>query len=198
MALMRSGQEAHIDDMGWMMRATDSVVLTRNLVDITTTAHVIQSIPDTLEYKYGSTILAWAVAPIPREAWPEKPIIQAGPEVGVLVYGMPRAGVPPGFVAEMYWNFHLAGVVIGSVLLGLGLRVLEDKFNPVNSRAPGLVLVYAVLSVPMGMTILGGTVGQGIFQGLVNASQALLILWLCRTDRGTASTTRVMGNPVQP
>lgn len=162
----------------------EGLILNRNLVDITRTAHVINAVPETLDYKYGRTIWIWALAPIPRELWPEKPVIQAGPEIGVLVYGTKRAGVLPGFVGEMYWNFHWPGVILGSLLFGFGLRWVQEKLHPRGSRHPGLILVYVVVVIPLGMSVLGGTLGLAIFNALMDAVEIWMILSLCTSRSG--------------
>lgn len=156
----------------------EALIVNPNSIDLAKTAHVVNNIPEVLDYKYGETIYAWILAPVPREIWPGKPVIQAGPEIGTLLYGHPRAGVPPGFVAEMYWNFHIPGVIIGCLLLGLGLRVLHEKTSPRGRPRPAVILVYCVGVMRLGMLALGGTIGQAIYLAIVDTLQVLAILWL--------------------
>ena len=70
--------------------------------------------------------------------------MHSGPLIGSTLYGSNRSGVPPGFVAEMYWNFGLPGVLAGSVLLGLMLAYIRDAFVPYLRGRPVVTLIYAV------------------------------------------------------
>ncbi|MGH1492474.1 MAG: O-antigen polymerase [Acidimicrobiales bacterium] len=105
----------------------DNAAISRNFADFSKTSHLIQRVPEDLGWRYGSTIAAYVVAPIPRAVWPGKPLISAGPIIGQKIYkqrrafGLSTSGIPPGFFGEMYWNFGSAGILLGSPLLGVAL-----------------------------------------------------------------------------
>jgi oligosaccharide repeat unit polymerase len=105
----------------------DNAAISRNFADFSKTSHLIQRVPEDLGWRYGSTIAAYVVAPIPRSIWPSKPLVSAGPIIGQQIYkqrrafGLSTSGIPPGFFGEMYWNFGTAGILLGSPLLGFAL-----------------------------------------------------------------------------
>lgn len=159
----------------------DSIVVNRNLLDVWTTAHVINNVggDGPLEWKYGQSIYAWVAGPIPRELWPNKPRLAIGPEVGILVYGTKRSGVPPGFIGEMWWNFHIFGVLLGSVLLGLAMRTIHSRLSPRNSRDFVFILLYCAGFLRIGMYLLGTAAGQALFTMVMDVTAVLVFLWLC-------------------
>lgn len=105
----------------------DNAAISRNFADFSKASHLIQKVPEELSWRYGSTIAAYVVAPIPRSLWPTKPLISAGPIIGQQIYkqrrayGLSASGIPPGFFGEMYWNFGTAGILLGSPFLGAAL-----------------------------------------------------------------------------
>jgi len=109
----------------------DSVVLNRNMIELGKTAHIINSVPKTLDYKYGQTIAVWAVAVIPRSIWPNKPLISSGPIIGKEIYGLKVTGVPPSLIAELYWNFGILGILIGCFFVGRIFAWIDTKFKPI-------------------------------------------------------------------
>lgn len=83
------------------------------------------------EYSNGrpgkSLVDFWAVM-IPRVLWPEKPIItRFGVELNTQYYFYPGGGIQtsssiaPTYSGEAYWNYGVSGVVLASILLGLGI-----------------------------------------------------------------------------
>ncbi|MGI9597583.1 MAG: O-antigen polymerase [Acidimicrobiales bacterium] len=102
----------------------DNAAISRNFADFSKTSHLVQRVPEDLGWRYGSTIAAFVVAPVPRSVWPGKPLISAGPIIGQKIYkqrtafGLSTSGIPPGFFGEMYWNFGPAGILLGAPLLG--------------------------------------------------------------------------------
>ncbi|MCP5541599.1 MAG: hypothetical protein H7A53_04890 [Akkermansiaceae bacterium] len=180
MTLLRSER----DDAGALSRlrfgrqAIDSLVLNRNQIELAKTAHIFHAIPDDLDFARGRTIAVWALAPIPRSLWPEKPVVQAGPEIGSSLYGQRVAGVPPGFVAEMYWNFGVAGVAIGCLAFGMLLRYLDDTFRPRGPESPGGVVLFVAGPMLFGFRVLGNSLGHGLFQLAANLAMAATVLWL--------------------
>ncbi len=160
-------------------QAFNSLILNRNQIELTKTAHIMHAIPDVLDYQYGKTIAIWLAAPIPRSLWPDKPLIQPGPIIGNRVYGQFRAGVPPAFVAEMFWNFHLPGVLIGGLLLGASLRFLDQRFSPAQkqkNRNPAQIFLYVAAPMMFGFQAISSNLGYALFWLCMNLLIATLIL----------------------
>jgi oligosaccharide repeat unit polymerase len=139
----------------------ETIVGNRNFFGVAKTAHIIEAVPKQLEYQYGKTFVLWLAAPIPRTLWPEKPIINTGQMLGEVIFrsgiGMSGGGVPPGFVAELYWNFNLFGVLIGMFLLGCWLRFIYQNALPYLSTHKNALLIYML---PFSFSLLGDSVSQ--------------------------------------
>lgn len=170
-------------------QAFDSLILNRNQVELAKTAHIIDALPDVLDYQYGKTIAIWLAAPIPRSLWPGKPLIQPGPIIGNRIYGQERAGVPPGFIAEMFWNFHLPGVLIGCLLLGMFLRYLHERFRPV-AGVPGnpcpQIILYVAAPMMFGFQAISSNIGFALVWLLINWVVVVAILKLITLPSTTA------------
>lgn len=124
------------------------------------------------DYAYGSTLGDAFLALIPRIIWPDKPIQSGGSGLvtkytGIIIFGSTSVGL--GQVLEFYINFGTFGVVIGYIILGSLLAIL-DEVASVNLRkgdwerfalwyVPGLGLLQ------VGNTLLNLTVVAG--SGLV-------------------------------
>lgn len=128
---------------------TEVTVGGRHFMDLTKTGLVIDAVPDRLPYTYGATLGAWVVAPVPRAWWPEKPALGLGKLVGDEVFSLDRAGVPPGFVGEMYMNFSIFGVTLGMFAAGAFMRFFYQGFKPqLVARNPNAILLYAMIVLP--------------------------------------------------
>jgi len=196
-ALRASAQTDQAEALGRnsvAMAIGDAVVFNRNFSDIATTSHIIHAVPKVLPLQYGQTILAWAAAPIPRSVWPGKPLISSGPIIGIKVFGNERAGVPPGFVGEMFWNFHVPGVLVGSFLLGLILRLLYERQLD-RTASPKAVLMYCIVVFRLGADAMTVGVGYALFNAALSAVLVYVLLVLVKRPtkgpsvRGTLSDT---------
>lgn len=85
---------------------------------------------------WGRTYVAALGFFIPNAIWEGKPR-GAGAHVGAMVFGnrtlegakdYKGAGMPPGAVAEAYWNFHIPGVIFIYLLFGAFKRWLANVF----------------------------------------------------------------------
>lgn len=140
-------------------------VFNRNLADISKTAHIINGVPEDLEYKYGTSLLSVFVSPIPRTLWPEKPVLYLGKEIGKKIYRVGdrvNTGIPPGLIAELYLNFGLLGILSGMALFGIFLGGLYSAMKHYPVANDGHILLYAILVVFSAIVILGSSFSQGI------------------------------------
>lgn len=159
--------------IGGVLEAT---VGSRHFLDLTKTAHILQAVPEEMDFRYGETFFTWLVAPIPRALWPQKPAIGAGKDLGHAIFDTPPAtGVPPGIVAELYLNLGLPGVFLGLALLGLFLRSLYETFRPFLT-GPGVVLVYSLLSTRIALDLMAGQVSGSMSKLLQEMAPILLAL----------------------
>ena len=94
----------------------DGLVGNNNLYGLVKSTAVFESIAEKNSYKYGSTLVSWMAAPIPREIWKDKPIINPGlvfrNEVMPIYSINNDGGIPPSFVVELFWNFGVIGLLL--------------------------------------------------------------------------------------
>lgn len=154
------------------------IFLNRHGPDIAVTSHVVQSIPDKLEHKYGQTIAVWFIAPIPRELMPGKPLIHSGPIIGQQIYGTAVSGVPPGMVAELYWNFHIVGIIFGCTLFGIFLRVLYQTFQNFVVSPVLLVPIYIFAIFPIAFKAAVHSFGPAVVMPLVDLVTVCALAYL--------------------
>ena len=79
-----------------------------------------------MDYQYGKTILPVFVAWIPRQLWPQKPIVVFGKIFSETYFFKwftgTRAAASPTVVGEGYINFNFPGMLLVSFLCGIFLR----------------------------------------------------------------------------
>ena len=105
------------------------------------------------EYNSGrpgrSLVDFWAVF-VPRMIWPEKPIMtRFGVELNAQYYYMSGQGArqthssaAPSYSGEAYWNYGVPGVILVSILLGLGIGWLTSCWQrAMAGRAPTYFLI---------------------------------------------------------
>lgn len=83
-----------------------------------------------VEYANGQTLTDAVLALIPRAIWTDKPIGTGGSSrvtefTGIVFYGGTSIGM--GQVLEFYANFGTWGVIVGFVLLGIVLAVIDES-----------------------------------------------------------------------
>lgn len=123
---------------------------------------------------------------VPRAIWPDKPI-----DTGILLaqyrgYEFQNLSAPAW--AEMLVNGGVLGVVIGFLILGAVLRLLDSKIAPAFRSGGWLTLVGAIFPVYL-MILLRGS--------LLQATGSLVVAIACvifvRARAGASTPTRPMG-----
>ncbi|MCB1087253.1 MAG: oligosaccharide repeat unit polymerase [Verrucomicrobiae bacterium] len=182
---MRSASDDR--DAGWdsptAARLFDAVVLNRNQIDLPKTAHIVRAVPSELPLQYGATIARWALAPIPRRLWPDKPVIPPGPVVGHTLYDQHVAGVPPSLVAEWYWNFGWPGVILGCFGFGVLLRAVQHRFGTGISRDPFRSALFVAGPMILGFEAVGSSLGSGLFRAGLHTAVMAALLFLIRVRK---------------
>jgi oligosaccharide repeat unit polymerase len=190
-AFAQKGDSSRIEGLTQLAVVGGSVIVDRHFLDITKTGHIIDAVPNQIGWAYGSTLVTWVVAPIPRSLWPGKPIIRPGLKLGSEVFGNPegRGAVPPGAVAEFYMNFGVMGVLIGMFVLGAGLRVAYLSFRPYLRSSKAAVLLYMFIGFDFTRFILDTEVAAatvGLAQSWVMMGGVLLFMAGKSRPSGTA------------
>jgi hypothetical protein len=93
-------------------------------------AGALQAVPEELSYRYGGAIFGdLVVRPIPAQLWADKPE-PPGHEVVGAVWPEPQelGNFDPALtpLLFLFWDFSLAGVVVGMALLGATVRGLYE------------------------------------------------------------------------
>jgi len=152
----------------------------RDLMDVSKSSHIINAVPDKLEYRNGETLAGWVAAPIPVSAWPNKPLWG---EKGVLVCTRvfdkdnKLSSMTLGLIPELYWNFGIIGVCVGTYIAGVVLRHIYAAFV-YNRDNPTIVLLYTVIVSRITIFTFGADLGTGILKTLLDVIPLIGILFL--------------------
>jgi len=159
----------------------------RDLLDVSKSAHIINAVPSKIDYRYGETLYGWLLAPVPRSLWEDKPMwAERGLYLMDKVYGDKggRSGIPPGMLAEFYWNFGWTGVVIGMFAMGVLLRQIFMTFSLV-STSPTSVLIYTVVLTRLTIFSLGTDFGTGFLKAGLDLVPLVLAFVLLSNGGGS-------------
>ena len=184
--LRHSDLDDAIENVSWE-KSVESVILNRNGPGLSKTAHVINNVPGLLDFQYGKTFAVWLIAPVPRAVYPGKPLIHSGPIIGSTIYSTSVSGVPPGFIAELYWNFHIPGVIFGMLALGFGLFRVYALFLNCQIEPSIIVPIYVFCVVQVGFAVLGNSLGFGVVMRLVDFVTIAGVIYFCTVSSGRNS-----------
>jgi hypothetical protein len=82
------------------------------------------------EYAYGQTVIDSVLALVPRAVWPDKPVFAGSGDLVSRYTGVRFAegtSVGIGQVMELYVNFATTGIVVGFLLLGTVITILDQR-----------------------------------------------------------------------
>ena len=157
----------------------------RDMMDICKTVHIINAVPDKIEYRNGEMLYAWATALVPRSIWRDKPMwIERGPYIMQNVFDSKNkiSGIPPGYIAELYWNFGWVGVAVGMLLFGYLARLCYLSFTSVGQN-PVSSVIYVFFVTRFVLFALGNDLGTGMIKLGLDLVPLLMILWLVQKRR---------------
>lgn len=174
MSLVRNSGSESSDGMA---KRFGHLLLNRHGPDIAVTAHIIQNIPEKFEFQYGKTIAVWLLAPIPREILPSKPLIHSGPIIGQRVYQLNVSGVPPGSAAELYWNFHIAGIIFGGLILGSILKFVYQMCKNVQLDPMLMAPIYIFAVFPSGFKVAMHSVGPAFVMPVLDLVTVCVVVY---------------------
>lgn len=118
---------------------------------------VYTKVPDQVDYLYGKTYLTGLLFFVPRFIWKDKPH-SAGYYTGKLIFNRLESGIPPGNVAEAFWNFSYFGVFLvaflNGVLIKLGINYYRKHYNSL------FVKIIYIIILTNGFQLAGLAVSQ--------------------------------------
>ena len=164
------------ESMGRNLDARGLLYLTvagRNFTDIDLLAYILKEYSWT-ELAWGRTFADIPLMVLPRAFWASKP-----KEIGVAVFQKYSGweGVPiawhPGFLGELYINFHVPGALAGLFVLGL-LLAKADRWRLSGPAKSPRQLLYLILGVEF---VIKGFVTGFMIPG-IQALMYLLPLWV--------------------
>ena len=129
------------------------------------------------------------MAPIPRALYPDKPMIVTGPIIGTEIYNTRVSGIPPGFIAELYWNFYIPGVIFGMLFMGVLLKRLHLLFRNMQGQREIVVPVYLFAVIPVAFSVLSNSLGYGTMMRFVDFVTIAGIIFFCSNTIVTATNT---------
>ena len=131
------------------------------------------------EQQPGTSLNDLWVAAIPRILWPDKPIVtRFGTELHEQFWATADAtsALAPTYTAEAYWNYGPVGVVVISILIGLEIGWLTQRWH---MAAEGLDLAFFVIAFPTALW--SSFVESWIAATYIGGFLTLVLLWsLCR------------------
>jgi len=199
MITLRAGKIINVGDIASQITAEailDRLVGNRNLFGIDKTGHIINAVPKKLPYQFGRSFLSILFAPIPRTLWSSKPPVLLGATIGQVVYETKDeagrgAGIPPGFVPELYLNFGIPGVIIGMFMLGIWLKFLYKSFRPYLEHNRNAAIIYITLIYGSSFRILGGDFTGALIFVLQLVVPLAVALGFIGRPQGAASSSKV-------
>ncbi|QEG22322.1 O-antigen polymerase [Mariniblastus fucicola] len=187
------------NDGGETHSAADRIgrlLLNRHGPDIAVTSHIVQNIPHKLEYKHGETIAVWLLAPVPRELYPAKPLIHSGPVIGQTLYGLNVSGVPPGMVAELYWNFHILGVIFGCVIFGVYMKITYQTCKNLVADPVLVIPIYIYAVFPIAFKAVTHSIGPAVIMPCVELVTVCFIVYVVSvTAQFAPAQSQPVSNP---
>lgn len=137
----------------------------------------------------GSTLSDAALSIIPRALWPNKPIVAGSGDLVSIYTGIRFAegtSVGVGQVLEFYINFGLVGLIVGFVIFGFAIAVVDRA--ALRALQTGDVFRFTMWYLP-GLGLL--QVGGSLVEVVSTAGAGLVMAWLL-----SAIGPRVLGTPV--
>lgn len=127
---------------------------------------IVREVPENVDHLYGESLTSIFKAVIPRQLWPDKPIVRIGYFVGQDIFVLRnQSGIPPGFIAELYLNFGYWFVPIPMMLLGIVLRFAYNSM--LLDATPMRVIVYSVSTYIVLLSLLPADLTFGLYQAAV-------------------------------
>ena len=103
--------------------------------------------------KGGTIFLPTMTYLIPRYLWPDKPLAEPGREFGrrfrVTNYWSRDTSIAATIPGELYWNFHVPGIVIGMALFGFAMRWLYRIYGEGKEMDPVRLAVHILILIQL-------------------------------------------------
>jgi hypothetical protein len=152
------------------------------------TSLIVRDTPSVVPYQGGWSLGYIPISFIPRILWEGKPEFRIGGWVTANYGGGPHiiSSTGPGWIGELYFNFGLAGVIIGMLFIGTLFRTLHETLFRADATIPALLACVVVLWTTC--PTMEGTLLTPISGGIFRLTPILLTHLLIRITVGTTTT----------
>lgn len=146
-------------------------------------ANIVDKVPDTYDYLFGrlylqQITLAW----IPRIIWPNKPVLSVNVFYTNIAQDPDFRGVSTiTMLGDLYWNFGIAGIVMGMFLFGIFMRVVY-AYREHYHENPTVMAFYA-LTLTIAINYLRSNL-MGFFIAEIKILVPLLLFTLVASGTG--------------
>ena len=163
----------------------DKIFGNRYFVEITKTAHIVNAVPDVVDYFYGKSFIAWLNMVLPQSLeFDSIYFADMGFYLGSQVFFTVHSGVTPGIIAESYLNFGLAGVVLCMFVVGYSLSRIHRNLSGSMDNAVVLI-IYALFVVRAPAMLFNGSLSTAILKCGLDIFTVFLFLMLVKSQRGS-------------
>jgi hypothetical protein len=178
LVLIKTLQRLGADGSNFIESFYDIIVnyIGRNFVENGKSLIIINAIPEKLSFSYGTSYLDSVLILIPRSLFSNKQTINLDTIIGNNVFDCTSFGacaVPPGLIAESYYNFGLPWVILMVLLCGWMTAWFDWKST---NSGQLFKLFYVSNLVLFGISVLGSGVASFITQFIVYAL-VLIFTW---------------------
>lgn len=169
------------------LSAVTAVIGKGYFLDLGKTSVIANKFPEEHDLLYGYSLALSTVAFIPRQIWPEKPIVRIGYFVGQEVIKLNNeTGIPPGFVAELYMNFHYAGMIPFMILIGLLVGTAYKRMLRYDFSLGSVIFYVMVIDITI-FSLFSGDFVYAVFQTLTWSVLLMTILRFVCVRRPTVA-----------
>ena len=151
-----------------------------DFLDIKRSSYILNSIPDKLDFRNGESLIGWLTLPIPTELWSNKPIfLEQSHIIAHEVFQVKgRAGIYPGLISEMYWNFRIPGIIVVHLALGYLCKVMYSLLQQKYLQSPVFRFIYAVFLTHLLFFTMSHSFGMGILKFILLVFPACFSLFV--------------------
>jgi oligosaccharide repeat unit polymerase len=131
-------------------------------------------------YDGGLQFISYPLRLIPRDFWPDKPVIY-GLKIREFYYGHTQSGAPPTIFGEFYISFASAGCLICGLFLGIILFGL-NRLKKITDLQNEYGVIYIILIIQFIFSGIRAGLEMALFNLLYMLIWLLLALKLCKRN----------------
>ena len=105
------------------------------------------------------------VVPISKSLWKDKPMfLEQGHIISQEVFETnSSAGIYPGLIGELYWNFNIFGIILGFLFLGFFTKKIY-QIAILKRDSPFAIAVYSIFWSHLLFFVFSHSLGMGLLK----------------------------------